>query len=130
VKNVLFLDPHNCLVSVDLAGKMYFWATTPSRIRNTLLIEIFNVVISATGEDDYCPIRTLVFEEEMQILFTGDDNGNIRKWNLANMLAKLAAAGTLQAKIMADSEESKRGESPGRSPQTFLTSTNLVSPAT
>lgn len=123
VKNLLFLNPHDCLASCDLAGKLYFWATTPSRIRNTLLLEVYNIVISSTGEDDYCPIRALVFYQQEDILFTADDNGNIRKWLVAPLLQKLAAQGTIATKMVPDSEETKRDKS--GSAGTFLTSTNI-----
>jgi len=82
VKICLFLNPHNVIASCDLAGKLYFWSTMPSRLRNKKLLEILNTVTTITGETDEFPIRALAFYEVEQFLYTGDENGTIRKWNL------------------------------------------------
>lgn len=93
VKAVKFLNPHNCLVSSDLSGYLYFWAVSPSNIKNTLLLKIVNKVTKDTGGVDNCPVRALEWNTTSDILYGGDDLGNIHSWNVSNLLQKLSHFG-------------------------------------
>jgi hypothetical protein len=34
---IIFLDPHNCLAVSDSVGNIFFYAVTPSKIKNKLI---------------------------------------------------------------------------------------------
>jgi WD40 repeat protein len=98
VKCVKFLNPHNCLVSTDLDGTIYFWGVAPSKFKHELLITTKNEIITSTGKKDFCPIQALTFYAPDDILITGDDVGHIKIWNVLNLLKRLEAAGTRKSK--------------------------------
>lgn len=98
VKSLKFLNPHNCLVSCDLSGYLYFWAVAPSNLKNTLLLRTQNRVPSEIGGTNASPIQTLAWEQSSETLFTGDDAGNIRLWKIGALLDKLSNLGSKREK--------------------------------
>ncbi|CAG9329654.1 unnamed protein product [Blepharisma stoltei] len=105
IKNLKFLNPHNCLVACDLSGNLYFWAISPSNVKNTLLVKTQNTVENEMGGTDSSPIQALAWSQNLQTLFTGDDSGNLRQWKLDSLLNKLASLGSKHEKAKSGSNE-------------------------
>ena len=104
VKVVKFLNPYHCLVSTDLAGYFYFWAVTPSHLRNTVILKVPHQVSNDSGRVDNCPVRTLDWDVPSEVLFAGDDLGNIYAWNLSQILRKLQQYGNKRDETGDDSK--------------------------
>mmetsp|Transcript_25721 Transcript_25721/g.45135 ORF Transcript_25721/g.45135 Transcript_25721/m.45135 type:complete len:913 (-) Transcript_25721:3141-5879(-) len=123
VKQLIFLTPHfPCLISGDLAGYIYFWAVTPSRIKNNLVLRIRNIVETAAGTQDYSPVQSFAFDPSSMSLYTGDESGRVKHWNLTTVLRKLEMFGeTRLSKAIPDEADEARL----RITSTFLTSVTL-----
>lgn len=123
VKQVIFLNPHfPCLISADLAGFIYFWAVSPSRIKNNLVLKIRNIVETASGTNDYSPVQSLAFDHESMSLITGDESGRVKIWNLTNLMQKLEVFGKSHtSKAIPDEADEHRL----KITSTFLTSLTL-----
>lgn len=106
VKALKFLNPHNCLVSTDLLGYFYFWAVAPSNIKSTLVLKTVNKITKDTGGVDNCPVRALEWDPSTEILYGGDDLGNIHGWNLSSLLHKLSCYGTKREDSSAETDTS------------------------
>lgn len=94
VKAVKFLNPHNCLVATDLSGFIYIWAVAPSNIKNTLMLKVPNKITKDTGGTDSCPVRALDWDCNSELLYGGDDLGNVSVWNLNAITKKLKLYGS------------------------------------
>lgn len=89
VKICKFLNPYNILASADLDGKLYFWGIMPSAAKNELLCSIKDDIESEVGSIENFPIRAMDFDVTKKILYTGDEMGNMHKWDLSNLINKL-----------------------------------------
>jgi WD40 repeat protein len=94
VKALKFLNPHSCLVAADLSGFLYIWAVAPSNVKNTLLLKVSNKITKDTGGTDSCPVRALEWDFANELLYGGDDLGNINVWSLSLVLQKLKLYGS------------------------------------
>jgi len=86
VKVCKFLNPHNLLVSADLDGMLNFYAVYPSNNKNLWLISIKDDIESETGSIENFPIRTLDYDDENKMIYTGDEMGYMHKWDVSNLV--------------------------------------------
>ena len=120
VKSVKFLNPYNCLVATDLLGYLYFWAVAPSNLKNTMLLTISNEIEKNTGAGfENCPIRTLDWDKNSEVLYGGDDLGNIHSWNITHLLQKLQRHGAKKNDVSNENKE--------HSSSILITSTSAIS---
>lgn len=89
VKICKFLNPYNILASADLDGKLYFWGVMPSCARNELLCTVKQDIESEVGTIENFPIRGMDFDPDDKILYTGDEMGNLQKWDVSGLINKL-----------------------------------------
>lgn len=86
VKVCKFLNPHNLLVTADLDGMLNFYSIYPAHNRNTLLCSVKDDIESEVGSIENFPIRSLDFDEEELIIYSGDEMGNLHKWNIKRLI--------------------------------------------
>jgi WD40 repeat protein len=91
VKIWKFLNPYNILAWADLDGKIYFWGVLPSAAKNELLGSVQDDIESEVGSIENFPIRAMDFDSTNRILYTGDEMGNMHKWDLSRLIDKLIA---------------------------------------
>lgn len=89
VKICKFLNPYNILACADLDGKIYFWGVMPSAAKNELLGCIKDDMESEVGSIENFPIRAMDFDATNKILYTGDEMGNMHRWDLSRLVDKL-----------------------------------------
>ena len=123
VKVGIFLGESAIFCSADLTGRLYFWAVLPSKIKNQLLTTKTDPIESEVGTTENFPIRSMSFDAEASILYTGDEMGHIQKWDVAPLIQKVRKIGFKDAssKISAEFD-------PNHELGTFLTETNTGAP--
>lgn len=94
VKICKFLTGSDILVSADLDGFIHFWCvtSTPHPLKNKLLCYQRDHSKDDVGEDQpppYFPIRAIDYDPEDQMLYTGDEMGNMIKWDVSAVIEKL-----------------------------------------
>ena len=91
VKICKFLAGTDILVSADLDGFIHFWCVTaaPHVKKNQLLCSIRDDSESNVGEKAYFPIRAMDYDPEEMMLYTGDEMGNMNKWDISRLVHKL-----------------------------------------
>lgn len=89
IKHVLFLDPFECLISIDSEGNMVFYGIGESKFKNKILFEKQYITESMTKVFEGFPITAIKFEQSSQILILGDEFGNIECWNLSEFIEVL-----------------------------------------
>jgi WD40 repeat protein len=87
IKVCKFLNPHNLLVSADLDGYLNFYAVYPSHNRNTLLYTVKDDIESEVGTLENFPIRSLDYDIEENVIYSGDEMGYMHKWDVSNLVA-------------------------------------------
>lgn len=94
VKMLKFLEGTDILVSADLDGFLNFWCVT-SRIhprKNQLLCQVQDHSIADIGDQErppHFPIRAMDYDPKEQMLYTGDEQGFMIKWDVSSLLAKM-----------------------------------------
>jgi len=83
------MGEHDCLVSADLDGYLYFWGITPSPRKEKLLAKVSNINESEIKTEDWFPIKAMDFDIHNNCLYTGDEMGNLNKWDCNELLKKL-----------------------------------------
>ena len=63
--------------------------TFPHRKKNQLLCSIQDPSESDVGTIAHFPIRALDYDEKNQMLFTGDEQGYMNKWDVSRLNEKL-----------------------------------------
>lgn len=83
-----FLNPYNLIATADLDGLVNFYSVYPSHNRNTLLCSVKDDIESEVGSVENFPVRSLDFDESESMLYTGDEMGNLHKWDLTKLVEK------------------------------------------
>ena len=65
------------------------------------------------------PAHSLVWDEEEEVLYSGDESGRIRKWGLKNFLKQLTAEGLAAKNDKLDDENAKYGTRRARTSKTL-----------
>ncbi len=89
VKKVLFLSPHDVLLSTDNVGTLYFWCVYPSIQKNKLQHKVDYKTRSVTNVYEKFPATCFSFYRKLKYLLIGDDFGNVAIWNITKLLEKL-----------------------------------------
>ena len=89
VKHVLFLDPYDCLISINANGLVTFYATGDSKFKNKIVMEKQYEAESMTKNLEPFPVTAVKFDRNYQLLLLGDEFGNIKGWNLSDFLEAL-----------------------------------------
>ena len=130
VKICKFLAGTDILVSADLDGFIHFWCVTaaPHVKKNQLLCSIRDDSESNVGEKAYFPIRAMDYDPDDMMLYTGDEMGNMNKWDISRLVHKLEQ---LQPKEEIDpnmsdiQREAKQKMAKFAQNNAFMTSVNL-----
>ncbi len=69
---MLFLDPFEALISIDVHGLITFYGVGESKFKNKVLFTKQYETESMTNEVEAFPVSYLKFEKESQILIIGD----------------------------------------------------------
>ena len=85
----MFLDPHDCLVAADAYGIIYFIPIGSSKVKNKVVLTKSYRTISLTNKEEQFPITAMGFCPNTNILFLGDEFGNIKFWNITQLLKKI-----------------------------------------
>jgi hypothetical protein len=73
----LFLDLWDCLVATDSIGTVYFIGVGMSKFKQKIILEKVYRTTSLTNKEEQFPIMALSFYAKEQLLFLGDELGNI-----------------------------------------------------
>lgn len=88
VKVCKFLNPHNLIVTADLDGLLNFYNVYPSPNWNTLLCSVKDDIESETGKPENFPVWSLDYDDDEKMIYTGDEMGNLHKWNIWKLIEK------------------------------------------
>jgi WD40 repeat protein len=72
VKHVLFLDPNECLLTVDAQGLLTFFGVGENKLKNKVLFQKQYMTESLTNQMEAFPVTALNFYSEESILILGD----------------------------------------------------------
>ena len=72
IKHVLFLDPFQCLISIDLNGNILFYGIGDSKFKNKILFEKQYMTESMTNALEPFPVTAVKFQHDTHILILGD----------------------------------------------------------
>jgi len=86
VKFCKFLNPYNLIVTADLDGMLNFYSVYPAHNRNTHLCSVKDDIESEVGTVENFPIRSLDFDEAERMIYTGDEMGNMHKWDVRKLI--------------------------------------------
>ena len=86
---MLFLDPFECLLSINVNGLATFYATGDSKFKNKIVMEKQYVAESMTKNIEPFPVTAVKFDKNSHLLLLADEFGSIRGWNLGDFLEAL-----------------------------------------
>ncbi|CAD8108111.1 unnamed protein product [Paramecium primaurelia] len=87
LKKVMFLESHNCIVSVDSIGNVYFIGVLESKFKSKLLLQKTYKAISLTNQEETFPVTSINYHDNL--LYLGDELGNLKIWNIKQVLDKV-----------------------------------------
>lgn len=99
VKVCRFLADSLCLVSSDMNGNLFFWKLTPPPVKHKLIIKIVNSYANKENVLDCYLVKAMAFDDDNDLLYTGDTRGVLRVWNCEALMNKI--------KEVKEGEESK-----------------------
>ena len=73
------------IVIGDSGGWIHIWSIRPAPLKNTFLYKFKN---SSTNSTTGVPVHSMEFYPHSCFLITGDENGEIKIWNLRNLFEK------------------------------------------
>lgn len=69
---MLFLDPYDCLISINANGLVTFYATGDSKFKNKIVMEKQYEAESMTKNLEPFPVTAVKFDRNYQLLLLGD----------------------------------------------------------
>ncbi len=81
---IIFLDPHNCLAVSDSVGNIFFYAVTPSKIKNKLIKQkLYKTTPLTKNNEEQFPATAIAFNNKNKYFLLGDEFGNVTFWDLS-----------------------------------------------
>lgn len=72
IKHVLFLDPFECLISINTNGLTTFYAIGDSKYKNRIMFEKQYMTESMTKVKEPFPITAVKFDRDFKVLLVAD----------------------------------------------------------